>query len=114
MKPPDWHTWPVLARRSFAPGHPALAGHFPAQPVLPGALLLDWVCAVLAGAQPLALREARFARPCGPGSQLALRAQTGGGSSRFAVTLGQGDAETIVVSGTLAPLPASVDQATPS
>ena len=104
----DWHGWPVRATRFFAPDHPALAGHFPGHPVLPGALLLDWACAQLAGAQPLTAREARFAHPCGPGSQLALRAKTDGhGSTRFAITLDEGGVETLAVSGVLEPLPAS-------
>jgi len=102
MKPrTDWREWPVRATRRFAPDHPALAGHFPGHPVLPGALLLDWACAQLAGDQPLALREARFAHPCGPGSQLALRAKTEGDSTRFAITLEEGGVETLAVSGAL-------------
>jgi 3-hydroxymyristoyl/3-hydroxydecanoyl-(acyl carrier protein) dehydratase len=97
----DWRDWPVLAIRAFALDHPALAGHFPAYPVLPGVLLLDWACQELAGDQPVAVREARFVRPCGPGSQLALRARTRDGVSSFAITLGEGGDEAVVVSGTL-------------
>jgi 3-hydroxymyristoyl/3-hydroxydecanoyl-(acyl carrier protein) dehydratase len=103
MKRSGWRDWPVLAARSFAPDHPALAGHFPHHPLLPGALLLDWACRELAGAAPLTVREARFLRPCAPGSALKLRGETRDGVSRFAVTLGEHDDETVVVSGTLAP-----------
>lgn len=103
MKRSDWHDWPVLATRTFAPDHPSLAGHFPAHPVLPGVLLLDWACHELTGDQPLAVREARFMRPCNSGSPLALRARTRDGASRFAVTVGQGDGEIVVVLGTLTP-----------
>jgi 3-hydroxymyristoyl/3-hydroxydecanoyl-(acyl carrier protein) dehydratase len=110
---PDWRGWPVLARCCCAPDHPALAGHFPGHPVLPGALLLDWACSALAGAQPLYLREVRFLRPCGPGSRLALRACTGAGASRFAITLAGEGGETLAVSGTLAALPADADGPTP-
>ena len=107
MNPPDWRDWPVLATCSFGPDHPALAGHFPGHPVLPGALLLDWACHALAGAQPLSLREARFLRPCGPGSRLALRASSGAaGTRRFAITLNEEGGETLAASGTLAPPPA--------
>ena len=108
MKPrAGWPDWPVRATRLFAPDHPALAGHFPGHPVLPGALLLDWACAQLAGAQPLALSEVRFARPCGPGSRLALRAKTDGNATRFAITaLDEGGAEALAVSGALEPMAA--------
>jgi len=118
MKRSQWHSqwreWPVLATQTFAPDHPALAGHFPGHPVLPGVLLLDWVCQELAGAQPLVVREARFARPCGPGHRLTLRAQTGAGAGGFAISLGEGDSEAVVVSGLLSPVPADAgDPAAP-
>jgi len=111
MKQPDWHDWPVLARCSIAPEHPALAGHFPGHPVLPGALLLDWACCTLAGEQPVDLREARFVRPCRPGSRLALRAHTdtNTNASRFVITLIKEDGETLAVSGMLAPLPTNTN-----
>ncbi|MDR2154340.1 MAG: hypothetical protein LBE78_04855 [Burkholderiaceae bacterium] len=103
MKRSNWRDWPVRATRTFAPDHPALEGHFPVYPVLPGVLVLDWVCRELAGAASLSVREARFAHPCDPGSRLALRVQAHAGLSRFAVTAGQGSGETVVVSGMLEP-----------
>ena len=33
----------VTASRCLLSGHPVFAGHFPAQPIVPGALLLDMV-----------------------------------------------------------------------
>jgi hypothetical protein len=103
MKRSDWRDWPVLTTRVFASGHPALAGHFPVRPVLPGVLLLDWACQELAPAHPLAVREARFARPCDLDRPLALRAPAHrDGVIGFAITQGEGSGEAVVVSGTLA------------
>ncbi len=73
--------------------HPALAGHFPGNPLIPGALLLDEVLHAIEQAQsatpPQAwqievvkfLRPARAAEPL----QLTLRAepQPGSGSARY-------------------------------
>jgi len=59
--------------------HPAFPGHFPAQPILPGAALLDYVVLALEGALSLtpgalALASAKFLAPVGPGSVLTLNA----------------------------------------
>jgi 3-hydroxymyristoyl/3-hydroxydecanoyl-(acyl carrier protein) dehydratase len=36
---------------SFAPDHPTAAGHFPGNPILPGALLLDEVVLAIAAGE---------------------------------------------------------------
>lgn len=57
---------------SIAPDHPALAGHFPGNPVVPGALMLDEVIAALAscaGKTPSAIVAAKFLRPLLPGQR---------------------------------------------
>ncbi|MDN0074390.1 hypothetical protein QU481_05715 [Crenobacter sp. SG2303] len=59
--------------------HPAFPGHFPAQPILPGAALLDYAVLALEGALALTpgalnLVSAKFLAPVGPGSVLALDA----------------------------------------
>jgi 3-hydroxymyristoyl/3-hydroxydecanoyl-(acyl carrier protein) dehydratase len=74
--------------RAVPPGHPVFEGHFPGQPLLPGALLLAEVQEALAaapgwsawlGPRP-ALSAAKFLAPVRPGDSLAveLRRQDGG------------------------------------
>ena len=62
----------------FAPDHPTAAGHFPGNPILPGALLLDEVVlAIAAGEGRIAavptVRSAKFLHPVRPGDRLAVR-----------------------------------------
>jgi len=57
--------------------HPAYAGHFPGQPILPGVVLLDAALHALAGVQgnPTAsgqIKSAKFLSPVLPGEPLAL------------------------------------------
>ncbi|MGT2490860.1 hypothetical protein ACU4GD_10865 [Cupriavidus basilensis] len=53
----------------IAPDHPALAGHFPGHPVVPGVVLLDHAIALIGAAlaQPLEifqLGSVKFLEPC--------------------------------------------------
>ncbi|MHB1051831.1 MAG: hotdog family protein [Thiobacillus sp.] len=57
--------------------HPAYAGHFPGQPILPGVVLLDAALHALAGVQgnPATsgqIKSAKFLSPVLPGEPLAL------------------------------------------
>ena len=97
----------------FGAGHPAFAGHFPGQPIVPGVLLLD---AAVHAAQ-LALRpgsgdaaapaceigSAKFLRPVGPGETLTISlATTATGAVRFEISSGSRK----VATGTLVLSPA--------
>lgn len=58
-----------------AADHPALAGHFPGAPILPGAVLLDWAWQACqkqlpAGAALSGLVQAKFLSPALPGDTL--------------------------------------------
>jgi len=67
------------ARLSFAKDHPTGPGHFPGNPMIPGALLLDAVIAAIAGDSrdaPMRIRSAKFLRIVRPGEDVELNWQT--------------------------------------
>lgn len=72
-----------VARR-IAADHPAIAGHFPGDPLVPGVLILEEVYEVAAatfGSARLAgVRQIKFLAPLRPGEefQVVLRAERGG------------------------------------
>ncbi len=65
----------MTASRSFTVGaeHPALPGHFPGMPIVPGVLLLD---ELLRSLEPQRagwrIGHAKFLKPVGPGATLSL------------------------------------------
>ncbi|MBP2229540.1 3-hydroxymyristoyl/3-hydroxydecanoyl-(acyl carrier protein) dehydratase [Azospirillum agricola] len=64
----------------FPADHPTAAGHFPGNPVIPGAVLLDAALTAIAGAEgrdlgPCRLRSAKFLRPVRPGDRLRIEWQ---------------------------------------
>jgi 3-hydroxyacyl-[acyl-carrier-protein] dehydratase len=85
--------------------HPAFAGHFPGQPIVPGVVLLDHVVwlvqahlGVPGGGWQIA--QAKFLSPCGPADELLFTfARSHRGTLTFAVRCGERD----VVSGSMAP-----------
>ncbi|HEV7265593.1 MAG TPA: hypothetical protein VGN83_11815 [Falsiroseomonas sp.] len=102
----------VVARFRVGEDHPALPGHFPGRPVVPGVLLLDAVLQALraAGAsRPTRLLRAKFAAAVTPGTEVEISlAPRGEATSRFAFTCRAGG--TVFLLGEVAcatpPLPA--------
>jgi len=86
----------------FAPDHPALAGHFPGRPIVPGVLLLDAAIHGIGQAvpRPWQVVLVKFHRPVQPDENLRLDySPQAGGRLRFELHAGQD----LAVSGTLAP-----------
>ena len=86
------------------PRHPALAGHFPGSPILPGVVLLDETVRALeqsSGAAPhWTVGAAKFLKPVQPGETLTLECEPRpNGSIRFTVS----SAGRAVASGVLRP-----------
>lgn len=54
--------------------HPALPGHFPGRPIVPGVLLLDAVMEAVraAGGAPERLMRAKFVAPVLPGNEVEI------------------------------------------
>ena len=64
--------------KQFEIGHPTAAGHFPGNPIIPGAVLLDEVMQAVAartdgGIGPYEIRSAKFLRPVRPGDRILIR-----------------------------------------
>jgi acyl-coenzyme A synthetase/AMP-(fatty) acid ligase len=71
--------------------HPALPGHFPGQPIVPGVALLELVEALLAdnGYRVRECPQVKFLMPVAPGAQLALRVEIShDASARFSIDVG--------------------------
>jgi len=72
--------------------HPALAGHFPGVPILPGVLLLDETLRALEQQESLALTQwrigrAKFLKPVRPGETLVVEHQRlPNGQVRFTIS----------------------------
>src|SRR4051812_7351541 len=73
-------------------GHPALPGHFPGTPIVPGVLLLDAALHALTQlVGPVAgtcqVTSAKFLSPVAPGERLTLRVETqAAGMARFEIS----------------------------
>lgn len=83
----------LSAVRRIAADHPSFAGHFPGQPVLPGALLLAEVLEALReAAVPIGdactLRTAKFLWPVRPDDELRIELRIADTHARFEVHCG--------------------------
>ena len=86
-------------RFTVAADHPALAGHFPGEPIVPGAMIVARVARVLRarfGQRPGALATARFHATLAPGETAIVDAKRDGSRVTFDVKRG----DTLVASGT--------------
>ncbi len=79
--------------------HPALAGHFPGNPIVPGVVILDHVlqCAAEAGLQVHAVANAKFLSPLQPDNRCSITFS----ESRTGIAFQVVTDDTLLVSGTL-------------
>ena len=79
-----------MIERVLQPDHPASRGHFPGNPVIPGAVLLSEVIQAIeaglgVGLVPFQIASAKFLRPTRPGDRVLIEfSRTAGGEIRFA------------------------------
>jgi 3-hydroxyacyl-[acyl-carrier-protein] dehydratase len=68
---------PHTVELRFASLHPTASGHFPGNPIIPGALLLDEVVAACTAAfdrtRVVSIRSAKFLHPVRPGDALRMQ-----------------------------------------
>lgn len=82
---------PERTRFIVDPGHAALAGHFPGDPVVPGVMVLDEIVGaaqrLLGGeASLLAIPQVKFLSPLRPGVEAEITLERGDRGVRFAVS----------------------------
>lgn len=86
----------------IASGHPALPGHFPGRPIVPGVVLLDRAVRQLSAGLAVSLdgwdiASAKFLSPVSPDEWIDIRHERSGGAIRFTLQAGM----RTVASGTL-------------
>jgi 3-hydroxyacyl-[acyl-carrier-protein] dehydratase len=84
----------VSVERFFPPDHPAAQGHFPGNPIIPGAVLLSETLRAIEatldyGLSPRQLASAKFLHPARPGDRVTIEySETGSGTVRFTCAVG--------------------------
>lgn len=86
-----------MIERVYEPGHPATVGHFPGNPIVPGALLLAAVLDAVGGGPaaalaPFQIRSAKFLSPARPGDRVVIRYSRSDASAddiRFTCAVGE-------------------------
>lgn len=76
----------------IAASHPALPGHFPGQPIVPGVVLLERVAATARrafAAEVAGLPQVKFPHPLRPGEDAELRLERSGKGAKFSIRRGQ-------------------------
>jgi 3-hydroxymyristoyl/3-hydroxydecanoyl-(acyl carrier protein) dehydratase len=89
-------------RFSIPSAHPALPGHFPGHPVVPGALLLDYVLTGVSAAlnRPVTvLQKVKFVAPLLPDELVTVACEATGDQLIFAVQTWRGGSLMTVASG---------------
>jgi 3-hydroxyacyl-[acyl-carrier-protein] dehydratase len=82
----------TVARFRIDADHPALPGHFPGHPVVPGVVVLEEV--LLAAERAfgatalLGVPQAKFMSPLRPGIEAEVVLEAAGGATKFTVTAG--------------------------
>ncbi|HSB48063.1 MAG TPA: hypothetical protein VLD15_00955 [Burkholderiales bacterium] len=66
-----------MIERQLQPGHPASQGHFPGDPIIPGAVLLGETLDAIEGSlgtrlAPFRIASAKFLHPARPGDRLVI------------------------------------------
>ena len=77
----------MLLRKNIPTDHPAATGHFPGNPIIPGAVLLSETLRLIEAElgqslSPYRIRRAKFPHPARPGDELRIRFT---GSARSAI-----------------------------
>jgi 3-hydroxyacyl-[acyl-carrier-protein] dehydratase len=84
---------PVVIERVFQPDHPASQGHFPGNPIIPGAVLLsETIMAIEHGLNaslvPFQVTSAKFLHPTRPGERVVIAfSRTARGEVAFECTV---------------------------
>lgn len=83
----------AIVERTLAADHPAARGHFPGNPIIPGAVLLSEALRLVEGEtgmkfSPCRIRRAKFPHPARPGDRLVVEFTPAGSSVRLKCTVG--------------------------